>query len=317
MFDAVRHRWGAGAHLVFASAAAIALSRFSLPVYEIYKVGRELHWAEGLDLLGPRGFPLAIVTHWNNAEGGTNDTRACFMGMERFGQLQAILPPDVVVLGIDEHTACTLDMDGGQAEVRGKGGITILRGEVEERHPSGEVFPVDALQSRTPTPAIAARTIPRAEPASSPAAVGQASDDLAVLLQEAAAAAERAGPTDDELGPLMEVFIELRSALRERGEWALADGLRDRLLAVGIELRDTPEGTIWAVAQGMSRTRCWGPRPVALRLCWRLKNIGASLVGHGHILNERLRAAGVTHPTRERQGNLGPLLPDTPRSNRP
>jgi len=245
VFDAVRHRWGAGAHLVFASAAAIALSRFSLPVYEIYKVGRELHWAEGLDLLGPRGFPLAIVTHWNNAEGGTNDTRACFMGMERFGQLQAILPPDVVVLGIDEHTACTLDMDGGQAEVRGKGGITILRGEVEERHPSGEVFPVDALQSTTPTPASAARTIPRAEPASSPAAVGQASDDLAVLLQEAAAAAERAGPTDDELGPLMEVFIELRSALRERGEWALADGLRDRLLAVGIELRDTPEGTIW------------------------------------------------------------------------
>jgi len=37
----------------------------------------------------------------------------------------------------------------------------------------------------------------------------------------------------------------MRTGLRERGEWALADGLRGRLLAIGIELRDTPEGTVW------------------------------------------------------------------------
>src|SRR3990170_4674482 len=51
VYEALLRRWHAGAHLVFASAAAIALSRYSPPVYEIYKVGRELHWAEGLDLL--------------------------------------------------------------------------------------------------------------------------------------------------------------------------------------------------------------------------------------------------------------------------
>jgi cysteinyl-tRNA synthetase len=65
-----------------------------------------------------------------------------------------------------------------------------------------------------------------------------------VLLQ-AAATAQSARTTDDELAPLLQLLIEIRASLRERGEWALADGLRDRLRATGFELRDTPEGTVW------------------------------------------------------------------------
>ena len=263
--EAMLQRWHAGAQLVFASAATISLGRHALPVYEIYKVGRPLQWAEGLDILGPYGFELAIVPHWDNAEGGTHDTRACFMGMERFARLRALLPPTATVLGIDEHTAVTLDLERGRAEVQGKSGITLLSGDRQEVHLSGEAFPLGLLHAgtalRTPEHTSPSSSAPNA----SPATLGQAAalvgagdlvgglrvaaegapGDLAALLHQAAAAAERAEVSDDELGPLMQIFIELRSGLRERGEWALADGLRDRLTAIGIELRDTPEGTIW------------------------------------------------------------------------
>ena len=40
-----------GACLVAASAAALTVGRFTLPVYEIYKVGEPLHWEEGMDIL--------------------------------------------------------------------------------------------------------------------------------------------------------------------------------------------------------------------------------------------------------------------------
>ena len=39
--------------LVFSSAAALTLGRWTVPVYEIYKVGADPVWEEGLDLLGP------------------------------------------------------------------------------------------------------------------------------------------------------------------------------------------------------------------------------------------------------------------------
>ena len=63
-----RHRLGAA--LVLASAATVAASLFSLPVYEIYKVGEDPHWKPGLDFFGVYGFPLIFIPHWNNTEGG-------------------------------------------------------------------------------------------------------------------------------------------------------------------------------------------------------------------------------------------------------
>jgi hypothetical protein len=42
-----RHRLGAA--IVLASSAAVAASACALPVYEIYKVGEDLHWKAGLD----------------------------------------------------------------------------------------------------------------------------------------------------------------------------------------------------------------------------------------------------------------------------
>ena len=53
-----------------ASAMALAVSTHTLPVYEIFKVGSELHWMPGLDLFKGIGLDLTIVPHWNNNEGG-------------------------------------------------------------------------------------------------------------------------------------------------------------------------------------------------------------------------------------------------------
>ncbi len=105
--DKLRH----GGVVNFASAAALTLGAFTVPVYEIYKVGADPAWEPGLDLLGPLGLGLhvAVIPHYDNAEGGNHDTRFCYLGERRLRLLEALLPPDTFVLGIDEHTGCLLD----------------------------------------------------------------------------------------------------------------------------------------------------------------------------------------------------------------
>ena len=116
-----------GGCVTFASAAAVTLGRFALPVYEIYKVGQAPHWLPGLDLLTPLGLPVVVVPHFDNAEGGTHDTRYCYMGERRLSLLEAELPDDVFVLGVDEHTACVIDLDAGTTTVAGRGTVTVRR----------------------------------------------------------------------------------------------------------------------------------------------------------------------------------------------
>lgn len=134
-----------GGCLVAASAAALTVGRFTLPVYEIYKVGQDLHWVEGLHLLEHFGLPLVVIPHWNNAEGGTHDTRFCYMGEPRFRVLEGLLPGDVSILGLDEHTACLLDLAAGEARVKGIGRVTLMRDGREIVFEQGERFPLDVL----------------------------------------------------------------------------------------------------------------------------------------------------------------------------
>ncbi len=144
--DILAQRINEGACLVAASAAALTVGCFTLPVYEIYKVGQDPHWAQGLRLLDHFGFSLAVVPHWNNAEGGTHDTRFCYMGEPRLLTLESLLPADVGILGLDEHTACLMDLETGKARVRGIGRVTLRRGGREVFFQSGESFPLDALR---------------------------------------------------------------------------------------------------------------------------------------------------------------------------
>lgn len=134
-----------GGCLVAASAAALTIGRFTLPVYEIYKVGQDIHWIDGLDILSQFGFHLVVVPHWNNAEGGTHDTRFCFMGEPRFQKLETLLPDDVMILGIDEHTACIIDVQTQQIDIQGIGNLTIRKKGREIKFGKGDKVPFDIL----------------------------------------------------------------------------------------------------------------------------------------------------------------------------
>jgi hypothetical protein len=272
-----------GAHLIMASAAVIAMSRHTLPVYEIYKAGNAPHWVDGLDLFGPYGLNLALMPHWNNAEGGSHDTRFCFMGEPRLLALEHQLPPEAVVLGIDEYTACILELHEGTCSVMGAGGVTIRHRGMEKVYPAGSSFSMgelrasDAVRSSQETPK------PAAKPGSAPLseALKQArqqlgaetqdraavlfslyrlaralaaetkpqSDEAACarsLLSEALTKLARAGGDEiDEVTPYIDLLVRLRSELREAKMWAAADTIREGLADLGITLEDAPEGTRW------------------------------------------------------------------------
>ena len=141
-------RWRAGATVAAASAAAVAFGRWSLPVYEIFKAGHDPHWLDGLDILGPLGYRLAVVPHWNNREGGDDfDSARCYVGLARFAELKAQLPAEATILGIDEQTACVMEFAAARGLVLGTGSVTIERnGRVEVCH-SGDSFPLERLRS--------------------------------------------------------------------------------------------------------------------------------------------------------------------------
>ena len=110
---------------VYASAAACTVGARTLPVYDIYKVGADPHWQPGLGLLERLGLDAVLVPHFDNAEGGTHDTRYCYMGEERLVLLEDQLPDPIWVLGIDEHTALVIDTASGRATIEGRGGVTV------------------------------------------------------------------------------------------------------------------------------------------------------------------------------------------------
>jgi cyanophycinase-like exopeptidase len=147
VWRAVLGRLESGATLALASAMALAVSKHTLPVYEIFKVGEPLCWAQGLDLFSSLGMDLTIVPHWNNNEGGTKlDTSHCYMGEARFNELRGMLPASTVVLSIDEHTACVFDLGREEARVHGAGAVSIRRDDEVETYAADETFPLSRLR---------------------------------------------------------------------------------------------------------------------------------------------------------------------------
>jgi hypothetical protein len=214
--------WQQGALLVLASAAAVAVGTFTLPVYEIFKAGEDPEWKPGLDLLAPLGWKLAIVSHWNNAEGGEElDTSRCFIGRERFAALVPHLPPDTVIFGLDEHTAAILDWETGTCAVEGKGTITIRRAGREKIAAAGDRFPLSDLG--------------RFEVPPDPFGIG------AAVWEEVRRARSGGGSIPNPPVEVLSLLSE-RNRHRGNGEFAKADGIRAEIENLGWQVMDTPEG---------------------------------------------------------------------------
>jgi len=254
-------RHSLGAVLALASAATVAFSACALPVYEIYKVGEELHWIDGLDFFKFYGLQLVFIPHWNNHEGGAElDTSRCFMGQSRFARLMEMLPDEMTIVGLDEKTALIIDPSKCDCHVRGLGKVTLLHtghkhtysrfddrtddksldghGSDEDlvkiagqrdghfhQYSDGQVFPIQELG-----PFHSFHT-----EASIPPAIWQKA------LQETYSADTKLASLPPE-----EIFllIRARQEARKNGNWSLADDLRQQVLNLGWEIMDTERGPV-------------------------------------------------------------------------
>jgi hypothetical protein len=296
-----------GGTVVLGSAAAVTLGSHAVPVYEIYKVGADPAWADGLDLLGElTGVAAAVVPHYDNKEGATHDTRYCYLGEERLALLEESLPDEVGVLGVDEHTAMVIDVEARTMTVSGNGLVSVRRRGTTATFAAGESIGLDELSAllrgeraaggsgapagvpeKTAEPVVTdepatlslraeadrARTAFEAALAARDAdgcvaavlGLEQAiadwqsdtlqSDDadearrvLRALVVRLGELAER-GAADPAVGvaPFVEALIDVRRVARDNKDFGTSDLVRDRLVAAGVEVHDTPDGTEWTL----------------------------------------------------------------------
>jgi cyanophycinase-like exopeptidase len=168
-----------GGTLVMGSAAAVTLGSHAVPVYEVYKVGAEPEWVPGLDLLRElTALPAAVIPHYDNREGGTHDTRFCYLGETRLAALEDQLPDDIGVLGVDEHTAALLDVEARTLTVAGSGVVTVRRRGRSHTFAANESVGFDdlaaLLRGDSDAPAHAAARTPSVDASNAPAGEGAA-----------------------------------------------------------------------------------------------------------------------------------------------
>lgn len=233
-----------GGCLVAASAAALTMGRFTLPVYEIYKVGQDPHWVDGLDLLGRFGLNLVVVPHWNNAEGGNHDTRFCFMGATRFDAMAALLPQGLPVLGLDEHTACILDLATDQAEVKGIGGITLRTPDGAMTVKSGDRFALSVIREGLITPNRTVET-PESESVPLPTKANQAFWQRAHDLEARFQAGLDQGDARTATNALLSfdrIVWQAQQGLEDEAVVAQArDTFRDMIVLLGNQMAASPK----------------------------------------------------------------------------
>ena len=200
---------------VLASAAAATAGRLAVPVYEIYKAGGAPRWLAGLDLLGPLGLDVALIPHYDNAEGGRYDTRYCYLGERRLAVMERDLPPGTAVLGVDEHTALLIDLRDSEIEIRGRGGVTVRRAGDSVVLPAGTRLAVaelrDLVRGRRSAPA--GDGVPRGNQGLGTAA---GSEEAMVPLPELIEAAERrfgSASAQRDAAAMVGVILELETAI--------------------------------------------------------------------------------------------------------
>lgn len=136
-----------GGIVTFASAAALTLGVRTVPVYEIYKVGLDPQWLEGLGLLRELGINASVIPHFDNAEGGSHDTRFCYLGERRLRVLETMMDDEEFIIGVDEHTGLVLDLDEDRAQVVGNSTVTLRKGDRQVVYSTGDSFSLEALRS--------------------------------------------------------------------------------------------------------------------------------------------------------------------------
>ena len=217
-----------GGCVTFASAAAVGLGVLSLPVYEVYKVGESPRWLEGLDLLSEIGLHVALIPHYNNAEGGTHDTRYCYMGERRLRFLEERLPAGVDILGVDEHTACIFDLDAQTVTVRGRAGVTWRHRGESWRYENGATMPITALAAHS------GATVVPAPQLTAPAAATPAANDATPFMEEVATQSDIADRAlaNRDVDAAVAALLEIDTQMHDWASDTLDSDERDRARAL-------------------------------------------------------------------------------------
>jgi len=223
-WEILRARQRQGATLIFASAATIAVGAFGVPVYEIYKVGLDVHAVPGLDFFADFATPLSFVPHWNNTDGGADvDTSRCFLGMDRFARWCAQLPPNQTTVGLDEHTGIIMDFETRQVQVVGVSSVSLVRECDPKIYASGTSFPLDDIG-------------PLALPGDPAVGISPSVWETLRNTPSPASVVDAAPPPE-----ALRLAAE-RQAARERKDWSAADDYRRQITGLGWTVQDTPEG---------------------------------------------------------------------------
>lgn len=258
--------------VVLASAAALTAGSHTIPVYEMYKVGDEPHWLPGLNLIERHtGMPAAIIPHYDNADGANHDTRFCYIGERRLRVMESLLPPEVFIIGVDEHTGIRFDLDERTAHVFGRGAMTIRHHGESWTVSSGESATFEEIISHTGSTIVLGEPAPlfKVDPHKVEELLdaGKVSDAVDALLNldeldrdtETRAAVHSlvtrlghiaASPKVDIMsvvGPYVDALLQARQAARAGGRWDDADAIRDQLMEMKVTIQDTKDGSSWEI----------------------------------------------------------------------
>ena len=290
--DLLAEKLRTGGAVTFSSAAALTLGVRTVPVYEIYKSGADPYWLEGLDLLSDLGLPVAVIPHYNNAEGGHHDTRFCYMGERRLRMLEAMLPEGAFVMGIDEHTGVMLDLDADTATVVGLGVLTLRRDGVSTEIPTGETVPIDVLrhgpdaaQGRTSGAAVGTETTESstaAAAAPAAASLGGDAERLGAAFDAALAARDNAAA----VGAVLELDDAIRAWATDPTQSDEMDRARALLRSMIVRLGD-------AAGRGLADPRAVVGPVVDVALAARKEVRAAKRYDLSDLIRDGLAGAGI------------------------
>ena len=227
-----------GGSAVFSSAAASTLGNKTLPVYEIYKVGLEPYWEEGLKVLEIFNLNCTIIPHFNNKEGGTHDTSYSYVGKRR---METLLENEFTnIIGIDEHTALLIDGENNTFEVEGIGNVTIINHKEEKAFEKGEVYNLDELKKLLPLSKDNILSNKKSE---------IKLDDISELNEQIAKLKlqiKNEKNYSEIFDTLVEDLISLRNQLRDSKKFEESDNIRDLLEKLNIVIEDDKESSNWS-----------------------------------------------------------------------
>jgi hypothetical protein len=106
------------------------------------------------------------------------------MGEPRLIQLEELLPPELPILGVDEHTACILDFQSGQVLVRGIGKVTLRHRQDQKFLKAGQSLSLEEFKTFAVPPAMVKEKPPVPPPVLTAPPTGESFLDQVITFRD-------------------------------------------------------------------------------------------------------------------------------------